>query len=671
MLGVAAGAVAGGVWGWHEVGLQEYVSHGLRRTIAYLMDAQVRRGAILGAVLGVWLAVLWAGARGLWEDPVAWLRPRELFWAQRAARRRPSALSFPLVVALVGLGVAVAVRGTLEGIHFVAAALALVTWWLLIGVELAHGRLRRTAHLLAAWASVPLFLLVAERRALFTAIGIERYAGELTLAATAAMFGALALACLAGGGTLPRFARGLVVVAELPLLAAVGLAVCAPFAPRGVEASHPVNVLIVGIDTLRLDHTSLTPHPHADRDLTPRIAALAERGTVFETAVSQAPWTMPAFASIFTGRYPHEHAAISLTGTLRKQELTLAEILREAGYHTGSIVSHYFVNNTHGFGQGYDDFNRDYVLGEYEITSERISDAAIRWLDDRDDDPFFLFLHYFDPHYEYRDHPQSPWADGYEGWVRNEMHIEGLRFKRHLMVPADLDFLRNLYDEEIRYTDEQIGRVLDHLAELDLLGETLVLVVSDHGEEFMERGWLGHSITLSDQVLHVPLVVVPPEGGTAPVPRVRRTVETRSVFATTLDAAGVDWDASVLHRSLLPLATGARADSTDGPEDRAFSTVWTPDALPEWGKRAMLSSLRTSRFKLVRDDIRGSETLYDLEADPMESADASDAHPDELATLRAELDDWLERMNRSLRTIPQRGAVAGEMAARLKALGYL
>ncbi len=671
LLAASAGAVAGALWGWHEVGLQRYLEHEFRRTAAFLIDAQVRRGALFGALVGLWFAGLWAGASALWQDPVAWLRPRELRWAWSAARRRPSALALPLLVTLVGLGVLVVARGSLQPVHFLGATVAVVAWWLVIGIELAHGRLRRGAHLLALWAAIPAFAIVAERGALLLASGVERYPGELTLAGSAAAFGALALVALTGGGNMPGPVRWFILLAEAPLLAAVALACGAPLVPAALEAKTPSNVVIVGIDTLRWDHTSLAAAPHMGRDPTPRIAELGRRGTVFESAISQAPWTLPAFASIFTGRYPHEHAAVSITGILRKQELTLAEILREAGYHTGSIVSHYFVNNTHGFGQGYDTFNRDNVLGEYEITSEGISDLAIQWLDERGDDPFFLFLHYFDPHYEYRDHDATDWADGYEGWVRDEMHIDGLRHKRHLMEPADVDYLQDLYDEEIRYTDEQVGRVVDHLAQRGLLDDTLIVVVSDHGEEFLERGWFGHSITLSEQVLHVPLVVVPPRGDTAPVPRVAATVETRSIFATALDAVGVEWDASVLHRSLLRYVTGERTQDGGAPPPRAFSSVWTPDALPEWGKRALLTSVRSDSHKLVRDDLLGTEVLYDLQADPGETSDASAAQPDVAAELRAELDAWLERMTRALQSIPQRGAVAGEMAAKLKALGYM
>ena len=670
LLGASAGTVAGALWSWHEIDLQRYLEHGFRRTSAFLADAQVRRGCLFGAVLGIWFAGLWIGARALWKDPVAWLRPREVRWAWNAARRRPSALAFPLLVTLIALGVLVVARGSLLPVHFGGALLALAVWWLVIGIELAHGRLRPKAHLLALWAAVPAFLLLAERRAVYAAAGVERYPGDMTVVGAGAAFGLLALVALGGRG-LPRWVRWMLPAAELPLLGALALALGAAHVPRALGPERPVNVLIVGIDTLRWDHTSLAAEPHRGRDPTPRLAELARAGTVFENAISQAPWTMPAFASIFTGRYPHEHAAVSITGILRKQELTLAEILREAGYRTGSIVSHYFVNNTHGFGQGYDHFSRDYVLGEYEITSAGITDQALEWIDAREDEPFFLFLHYFDPHYEYRDHADSDWAEGYDGWVRDEMHIDGLRHKRHLMAGEDIAYLRDLYDEEIRHTDAHIGRVLDHLAERGIAEDTLVIVVSDHGEEFLERGWFGHSISLSEDVLHVPLVVVPARPEHPPVPRVTRPVETRAIFSTVLDAAGIEWDASVLHRSLLPLSSGERADDPESPTSRAFSSVWTPDAKPEWGKRALLSSVRSGRHKLVRDELLKSEVLYDLAADPGETTDAAAAQPEVAAQLREELDVWLERMHDALRSIPQRGAVAGEMAAQLKALGYM
>lgn len=261
---------------------------------------------------------------------------------------------------------------------------------------------------------------------------------------------------------------------------------------------------------------------------------------------------MPAFASILTGRYPREHGAVSLKGFLDPQALTLAEILREAGYRTGGVVSHWYVDSGHGFAQGFDRFSQENARGHLAITSAGVTDEAERFLEDKSPRPFFLFVHYFDPHFEYRHHPRFDLTTGYQGWLRtDEMNIDNLLRKRHLMGPDDIRYLTGLYDEEIAYTDLQIGRLLDFLEARGLGSRTLVVLVSDHGEEFLERGWLGHTVSLHEELIHVPLIIRLP--GRPPVrPEVERVVETRAIFPTILEYVGLT-DASPVDESGLLL----------------------------------------------------------------------------------------------------------------------
>ena len=429
-----------------------------------------------------------------------------------------------------------------------------------------------------------------------------------------------------------------------------------------LRAGNPRNVLLIGVDTLRLDRTSLadTEDPLVR---TPRLGSWSAQGTVFTTAISQAPWTMPSFASVFTGKYPRQHGAVSLYGFLRKSETTIAEILRESGYWTGAVVSHVYVDSHHGFAQGFNLYDEDNVLGHWEITSEAVTDRAIELLNKHGDEPFFIFLHYFDPHFEYRDHVAEYYADDYTGWLREVSDIEGLRKDRHLLSEEDVDFLRHLYDEEIAFTDAQIGRVLDRLKELRLENDTAVVFVSDHGEEFLERGWLGHTIHLYDELIRVPLVLALPNI-TDRVPIVHDPVETRAILATLLEYLEIDLDSFDRSPSLLAAIRG----DVEGP-GITYSEVWLPDASFASGKRFQISMLRTKKWKLIRDHGRDFVRLYDLETDPGETRDASLEETDLFADLDARMSRWLETMSDQPRA--PTADLTPDLKEKLRALGYL
>ena len=393
-----------------------------------------------------------------------------------------------------------------------------------------------------------------------------------------------------------------------------------------------------------------------------------DEGTLFTTAVSQAPWTMPAFASIFTGLYPHEHGAISQIGKLDGSQTTLTEILKEAGYATGAVVSHTFVDRNHGFAQGFDSFDQSHILGEWPITSQGVTDRALDFLRQRQQGPFFLFVHYFDPHYAYRDHEQWDFSDAYDGWQRTRrQEIGHLRTQRHTLGDLDIEHLIDLYDEEIAYTDAQIGRLLEFARQQQLTEDTAIVLVSDHGEEFMERGWLGHTISLHDEVIRVPLVVSLP-GVDDRAPRVEQTVETRAIFSTLLDYLGLPY-AAAPQNSLLPAIQGAQADS-DADSSYAFSSVWLTQVSAGSGKRVKMLSLRNNEWKLISDLTHQREMLYNLRRDPEERHNLNKSEPEQLTALSTKLFDWLNRMQARAADAPYATPTDAEIK-RLKSLGYM
>jgi arylsulfatase A-like enzyme len=474
------------------------------------------------------------------------------------------------------------------------------------------------------------------------------------------------------------FATALVLVIA-PLLVEIAWPVAARLTGRSGGA---LNIVLIGIDTLRSDHVCLAGNAEPHDCRTPNLCRLAARGTVFTDAISQAPWTLPSFASIVTGRYPEEHGATAIYGVLGETQTTLAEVLRGAGYETRGAVSHLFVDSAHGFAQGFADYDESMSLGHDAITSQGVTDVAIRFLDTMPDRRFLLFLHYFDPHYEFMDHAEWDYADGYQGWLRQDARdINNLVAKRHLIDSVGVDYLRDLYDEEIAYTDREIGRLLERLEARGLARETLIVVVADHGEEFMEHGWLGHTITLHDEVVRVPLLIAHPDSaGTRR--SVQGLVETRALFSTILDGSGIDGAGAAANRkppafagSLLPSmraggdSAGENVESVPG-FGAAYSSVTITDAPWSSGKRVRLSSLRTKEWTLIADHTRGIDLLYRAGELPAERDNVAAAEPDVLRSMKAALAGWMRHGDVEMADAPA-SEPAPDVVEKLRSLGYL
>jgi arylsulfatase A-like enzyme len=276
------------------------------------------------------------------------------------------------------------------------------------------------------------------------------------------------------------FARCPVGSVLLALVLACGVVAC-----RAPEP--PPNVLLITIDTLRADHLGFAGH---DRPTSPRIDALAREGVVFTNTSSAAGWTLPAMASILTGHHPKEHRATLYTRRMRSSLPSLAEILAEAGYDTRGFVSHVMLQSKRGISEGFSKFD-DSVLrvgNPHNVsTAEPLTSLVLRsLLEDPPDRPLFLWVHYFDPHAHYMAQP------------------EGVGF-------GSDDLAR--YDGEIAHTDAQIARLLEHLETWGLLDRAVIVLTSDHGEEFWEHGHEFHG-QLHEEVIRVPLVLRAP--GLAP-----------------------------------------------------------------------------------------------------------------------------------------------------------
>lgn len=350
------------------------------------------------------------------------------------------------------------------------------------------------------------------------------------------------------------------------------------------DPASRTNVLLITVDTLRADHLGIYGY---DRPTSPRLDAWAESAVVFDSAQASSSWTLPGLASLLTSHYTSTHGCWEFVSTLDPSFQTWAEILCAAGYDTAAVASHAFLGRGFGLSQGFvhydDDLVHSMVKSHQAISSPGVSERGIRFLQNKaalpGEAPFFLWLHYFDPHEEYLAH-------------------EG--FSETFGLQAEVD----LYDGEIAFTDHHIGRVLDALDELQLADETLVVFTTDHGEEFLDHGETRHGHTLFGELVHTPLLVRAPGIGPRRCDQVVRSID---VLPTVLDLLDIAPPLAQRGVSLAPLLLGGS----------------TPQlaALAELGRDPSndMASLLHRPWKLVVDRAADEVSLYHVIDDPQES----------------------------------------------------
>jgi len=274
------------------------------------------------------------------------------------------------------------------------------------------------------------------------------------------------------------------------------------------------NVIIIVVDTLRADHLGCYGY---SRDTTPHIDSLAKESIIFHNTYSSSTWTTPSVASLFTSQYPAVLGYRVYPIELDASFLTLAEIFKQNSYATGGIISNIFLTAKLGFGQGFDTYDEEASWGLEGISSPSVTDKAIAFLEDNKGEKFFLYLHYNDPHYNYHLHENYDYYPQYKGPLFSGQSIQSLREALPQFSADDIEYLNALYDSEISYTDEYIGKLIRTLKDMGLYDDTLILLTADHGEEFAERvdPWIGHVIKVYQEVIKVPLLIKMP-GHSAP-----------------------------------------------------------------------------------------------------------------------------------------------------------
>jgi arylsulfatase A-like enzyme len=422
----------------------------------------------------------------------------------------------------------------------------------------------------------------------------------------------------------PRFIAGPLALTGLAI-GAFGLLGCEATEPSARPA--PRNVLLISLDTLRADHLGVYGY---ERNTSPRLDALASESLVFERTLAPAPNTPPSQMSMMTSLYPGRHGFTGKRDSLAPGVETLAGRLRDEGFATAGFVDAGFLRAMFGFARGFDSYD-DEGGGIAAIAPK-----ALRWLDEHPDERFFLFVHCYDIHAPYfspepydgmfHERPYSgdlvPTAQRIDEIWRNEIELGA----------SDLQHLLDSYDEGIRYTDARVGELLDAMAARGRLADTLVIVTSDHGEEFGEHGSVSHWRLYFQPNLRIPLIVRPPGGEPEPL-RVRTQAELVDVLPTVLDLVGATPLEAAQGRSLAPAMRAAREERTPPPPrddlERA-ALAWWPDP-----RQLPRRSIVLDDHQLIFDKAEpANDELYDLAADPLAQRDIVAEEPALAARLR-------------------------------------
>jgi arylsulfatase A-like enzyme len=418
------------------------------------------------------------------------------------------------------------------------------------------------------------------------------------------------------------------------------------------------NVLLISIDTLRADHVGAYGY---ELDTTPTIDALAARGVRFADTTPVWPKTWPSMAAMVTGKYPITNGIrLRPRRPLPADNVTLAEALHGAGYATGAVVANMTLGRTFGFDQGFDHFVESWVDEATRLTVTASFDnapalvkrftngrivtdqgiAALDVLTAGKGTPFFLWLHYIDPHGPYMPPPEygSLFAGAHP---RAPVPLEDLPEYQRQVDPAtgvvsnDVGFYATQYDREIRFVDTQIGRLLAALDERGLTRNTLVVLTADHGESMAEnRYYLEHGNVPYQTNAAVPLILALDgrfDGGRV----VHQPVGVIDVFSTVLAATGTPLPPDVASASLLPVVDG---DAPAPPHVFMESGQYEPFQLVARKGSWKLVYLRApeDREWLSRPELE----LYDLARDPTENTDVRTSHPDVVAELLSALTQW-------------------------------
>jgi arylsulfatase A-like enzyme/Flp pilus assembly protein TadD len=413
-------------------------------------------------------------------------------------------------------------------------------------------------------------------------------------------------------------------------------AACAPQQTRITERRPvPVNVILITMDTLRADHLGCYG---ATQVQTPSLDALCSESIVFDRAFSQVPLTWPSHAAILTGTYPFQNQVQDFTGQpLSAQFRSIAQAFKRQGYTTGAVVSAFVLDRSWGLSRGFDFYDDTFSAEEFQkkdigLVDRRASESvnlAIGWLEKTSHRPFFLWLHLYDPHSPYD--PPEPYRSQYQG---------------------------RLYDGEVAYADNELGRLFAWLKQHRLYNSSVIVFLSDHGESLGEHGEQEHGFFVYNATVHIPLILKPPKDTRFQPKRIDAPVEAVAVAPTLAEIAGLK--DPIQKQFQAPGLLGSTTEDTSS----AYSETFYPFSSFGWSP---LHALETSRFHYI--DAPTPE-LYDVVNDPGETNNLASQQPAMVAVLKDKLDQRLKN-NPFTQIRSTNLRISPDALDRLRALGYV
>jgi len=417
----------------------------------------------------------------------------------------------------------------------------------------------------------------------------------------------------------------------LSLLLFIGL-ILTIFIIKGNLNKSKYNVIFIVVDALRADHLSCNGYsPPYNSRISPNIDNLASEGINFENAFCHVSWTLPSHHTMFTSLYPSVHG-ITQPARLPDEFITQAEIFQRNGYKTGGFVSGGYVNSQFGFDQGFN------VYIDKRAEADEIINKALGWLDENKGEKFYMFLHFNEPHVpydppeEYKISEEYTWA---QKWLGSTQFYDKIGNEQRKKLFSRVGFRKKvieLYDGEINYIDAELGKFFNKLKEANLHENTLIVLTSDHGEQFYEHGGWSHG-WLYDESIHVPLIMKLPEkykrySGTV----ISELVGQIDLMPTINNIIKLSFkDYPIQGQSLLQLIKGNKQKGKD-----------------IFLEKKGLIGLRTDKYKLIiNPGKKKSQELYDLQKDPKEQINLLLDPSDEILRIKKGLEERLQRITKT------------------------
>lgn len=383
----------------------------------------------------------------------------------------------------------------------------------------------------------------------------------------------------------------------------------------------PYNVVIYLVDALRPDHLGCYGY---QRDTSPFLDQFSKNGVVFHEAYAGSDWTRPSVGTLFTSLYPSFHGAVDRTDKLKRSVVTLAEVLKKEGYRTSA-----FIANGNVFGQGlnfekgFDDFAALASLSDRHGSAAEILEMVKPWLHEQGSRPFFLYIHTVDPH--------DPYFAPEEYMNMYKDHQDFYSFKEHVVKSRPhMGKIINTYDATVRYSDEVFRQFIEELKQLDTLKDTVVIFLSDHGEEFLEHGGLHHGGRLYQEQIHIPLILWIP--GHSKGKQIKdHLVSLLDLSPTVLDILDIPVPSQWQGKSALPLIKGK-------PDKEHFKEVFGMEKLDEF-KVFSIRNLNYHYILYMEPEFK--EMLFNVNNDPFQQKNRAGEQKEVLFSMRDKMMNFI------------------------------